>query len=51
MSEQTMASRQIDDPAASKEPPHPARHLPRLVKLLARQTAGVTHRTGETVEE
>jgi hypothetical protein len=46
-----MASRQIDNPAAPKDPAHPARHLPRLVQLLARQAAGVTYRTGETVEK
>jgi hypothetical protein len=49
--EQTMSGGKIDDPPAAKDAADPARHLPRLVELFARQTAGVTHRAGDSIEQ
>ena len=46
-----MSGAQIDDAAAAKEPPHPARHLPRLVQLFARQTSGMANGARHAMEE
>ena len=51
MREQTMSGGQIDDPPPAKDASDPARHLPRFVELLARQTAGVTHGACEAIEQ
>ena len=49
--EQPMAAAEIDDAAAAKEPPHPPRHLPRLVQFLARQASCVADSAGQPIEE
>jgi translation initiation factor 1 len=46
-----MPARDVDDAAAPEPAPDATRRLPRLVELLARQTAGRTHRTPEPIEE
>ena len=51
MREQPMSGGQIDDAAAAENATNAPRHLPRLVQLLARQAAGMTHRVREPVEE
>ena len=51
MGEQAMSGGQIDDAAAAEDATNAPRHLPRLVQLLARQAAGMTHRVREPVEE
>jgi hypothetical protein len=32
LTEQAVSGAQVDDASAAKEPPHPPRHLPRLIK-------------------
>ena len=49
--EQAVAGGEVDDASAAEVTPHPPRHLPRLVQLLARQTASVAHRTCQAMKE
>lgn len=49
--EQAVAAGEIDDAAAAADASHPARHLPRLEQLLARQAAGGTRRPADPVDE
>ena len=46
-----MSGGKIDNAPAAKDASDPARHLPGFVKLLARQTARMTHRAGEAIEQ
>jgi len=49
--QKAMTAGEINDPTAPEAPPHPSRNFPRLVKLFPRQTAGVTNRAGDAIEE
>lgn len=51
MREQSVSPAHVEDAPASKQPAHPSGHLPRLVQLLARQTAGMTHATSKAIEQ
>ena len=51
MREQSMSRGQIDDAPATEGAADPARHLPRFVQLLARQTPGFTHRPPNPIED
>ena len=51
LGEQAVSATQVDDASASKESPHPPRHLPRLIQLLARQTSRVADGARQTVEQ
>jgi hypothetical protein len=46
-----MAGTQVDDASATEETPHLSRHLPRFIKLLARQTSRVADGASQPVEE
>ena len=49
--QQPVAGAQIDDASSAEQPAHAPSHLPRLVKLLARQTPGATDRPTEAIEQ
>ena len=49
--EQPVASGEIDDPAASKPPAHPARGLPRFIQLLAGKTPGMAGGAADAIKE
>jgi len=49
--QESMAGRQVDDAAASKDAADPPCHLPRLVELLARQAACVAYGARQAIEE
>ena len=49
--EQAMATTEIDDPPAAKQPPHAPRGFPCLVELLAGQAAGVADLAGQAMKE
>ena len=46
-----MTGAEIDDAPAAEQPPDTPRHLPGLVQLLARQTAGMAHRARHPIEQ
>ena len=46
-----MAGAEIDDAAAAEQPANPAGSLPRLVQLLARETAGLADGPSDSVEQ
>jgi hypothetical protein len=48
---QAMAAREVDDSTSAKEPPRATSRLPRFEQLLSRQASGVTHRTGNAIEQ
>jgi hypothetical protein len=49
--EQAVSGGQIDHAPAAKDTSNAPRHLPRLVEFLARQTARVTHRARDPIEQ
>jgi hypothetical protein len=49
--EEPMSGSEIDDAAATEDPAHAPRHLPRLVQFFARQATGVAHGARQTIEE
>ena len=51
LGEQAVSGTQVDDASAAKEPPHPPRHLPRLIQLFARQTSGVAYGARHAMKE
>ena len=46
-----MPAAKIDDAPAAKETAHSSCRLPRFVEFLARQAAGLTDRTGQSMKE
>ena len=49
--EQAVPAAQVEHASAAEQPPHAARHLPRLVQLLARQTSGLADRARQAIEK
>lgn len=46
-----MAAGEIDDATAAEMPTRPTRHLPRFIKLFARQTICIANDTRDAIEE
>ena len=51
LGEQAVSGTEVDDATAAKEPPHPPRHFPRLIQLLARQASGMANGARHAVKE
>ena len=49
--DEAMPAREVDDPTTAKAPARPARDLPRLVELFARQAIGFAHDARDAVEQ